>query len=87
MTGPFETEREAAAAALWARMGAGAAGTVSLMRSANLADLAAEIGAAAVELGAHDKRIVEWLAGYEPSTVAVICGLIHRAYEAGRAAR
>lgn len=32
-----------------------------------------------VELGAYDRRIVEWLASYEPSTVAVICSWIERA--------
>jgi len=44
---------------------------------ANMADLAAALSG--VELGLYDRRIVEWLAGWEPSTVAVVCGLISRA--------
>jgi hypothetical protein len=36
-----------------------------------------------VKLGAFDHRIVLWLAGWEPSTCAVIAGLIARAHEAG----
>ncbi len=72
MSGPFETEREAAAASLWGQFPAGLN-----MRACNLADLAAELSG--IELGAYDKRIIEWLAGWEPSTVAVVCGLVSRA--------
>ncbi len=36
-------------------------------------------GAAGVELGAYDRRIVAWLAGWEPQTCAVVAGLITRA--------
>ena len=36
-------------------------------------------GAAGVELGAYDRRIVPWLAGWEPQTCAVVAGLITRA--------
>jgi len=79
--GPFETEMEALAASLWAKAGPQAGN----MRTANLADLAAEIGDARVAIGAHDAKIIEWLAGWEPSTVAVVAGLIHRAHESGRA--
>lgn len=32
-----------------------------------------------IELGAHDRRIRDWLAIYEPSTVATICSWILRA--------
>jgi hypothetical protein len=34
---------------------------------------------AEVALGAHDHAIILWLAAWEPSTVAVIAGLISRA--------
>jgi hypothetical protein len=51
------------------------------MRAMNLAALAAECSG--IRLGAYDKRIIEWLANYEPFTVAVICGLISRARQAG----
>ena len=78
MSRPFETEREAAAASLWATSGRHAGN----MRTANLADLAAECGNAGVELGAYDRVIVERLATFEPSAVAVICSLISRACQA-----
>jgi hypothetical protein len=41
--------------------------------------------AASVELGAYDRRILAWLAGWEPQTCAVIAGLITRAARAQRA--
>lgn len=34
---------------------------------------------AGVVLGAYDRRILAWLAGYEPSTCAVVAGIIRRA--------
>jgi hypothetical protein len=37
-----------------------------------------------VYLGAYDHRIIEWLTGWEPSTCAVIAGLISRAHAAGQ---
>jgi len=40
-----------------------------------------------VELGAYDRRIVEWLIGWEPSTVAVIAGWVMRAKTARRGGR
>ena len=80
MTGPYETEREAHHASLWETRGRDS-GTP--MDAANMADLAAALSG--VELGAYDKRIIAWLAGYEPATVAVVCGLIERARQAGGA--
>jgi hypothetical protein len=46
------------------------------------------LAAAGVYLGAYDHRIAEWLAGWEPQTVAVIAGWVARARLAvdGRAA-
>ena len=32
-----------------------------------------------IEMGAYDRRIAEWLAGWEPSTVATVCAWIGRA--------
>ena len=61
--GPYETAREAQQA----------------VTSPNLVVLLDACRAAGVELGAHDKLIIEWLARYEPSTVAVVAGLIRRA--------
>ena len=37
--------------------------------------------AAGVHLGAYDRRILAWLAGFEPQTVAVVAGIILRAGE------
>ncbi len=36
--------------------------------------------AAGVELGAYDRRILSWLAGWEPQTVAVVVGWVARAH-------
>jgi hypothetical protein len=80
VSGPYETEQQAHAASLWATHGK-AQGMD--MDAANMADLAAELSG--IELGTYDRRIVEWLANWEPSTVAVICGLISRAHAAGQA--
>jgi len=74
MTGPFESSQQAGAASLWATHGRD---TGMPMDKANLAELAAALSG--VELGSWDRTIIEWLSGYEPSTVFVICGLIHRA--------
>jgi hypothetical protein len=76
MSGPYETERQAAAVSLYEQQG-----RKQDMRAMNLADLAAECSG--IALGAYDRRIIEWLANYEPATVAVICGLISRARQAG----
>ena len=40
-------------------------------------------GAAEIELGRFDHAILVWLAGWEPSTVAVVAGLIARARPPG----
>jgi hypothetical protein len=34
-----------------------------------------------VQLGAYDRRIIDWLANYEPATCAVVASLIARAAE------
>jgi hypothetical protein len=36
-----------------------------------------------IEIGAYDRRIIEWLAGWEISTVGTIVSLLHRARAAG----
>ena len=40
------------------------------------------LAAAGVYLGAYDHRIVEWLATWEPQTVAVIAAWVQRASQA-----
>ena len=79
VTGPFQTEREAREAAqAWPAGGVASA-------TPNLTMLLDACIGAGVHLGAWDARIVEWLAGYEPSACAVIAGLISRAHQAGQA--
>jgi hypothetical protein len=77
--GPYQTERQAAAASSWARDGRPS----GEMSGHNLRDLLDACTEARVMVGKHDVTVLEWLAGYEPSTVAVITGLITRAFEAG----
>ena len=84
--GPYETEAEALAEPLYAEVHAlhepgrlDSAEVGLAVTSATLAHLEAACADAGVELGAHDRRILAWLAGYEASTVQVIIGLISRA--------
>jgi hypothetical protein len=42
--------------------------------------------AAGVSLGAYDRRQIDWMGNWEPSTCAVFAGLIIRAHEVGKAA-
>jgi hypothetical protein len=76
VSGPYDTERDAIRDSLWYAQGRegdiGVANRTHLMYALS-----------GVALGAHDRRILDWLAGYEPSTVAVICGLISRARAQG----
>jgi hypothetical protein len=85
MTGPFETREQAAShpavRAIYAAMRADTAGGAMTRGGRDL--ITAACRAAGVELGAYDARIVEWAAGFEPETSAVIAGLITRAAAAG----
>ncbi|MDQ3153764.1 MAG: hypothetical protein M3R63_19315 [Actinomycetota bacterium] len=36
-----------------------------------------------VDVGSHDVRVLHWLAGWNPPTVATVCALLHRAHGAG----
>jgi hypothetical protein len=72
MTGPFESEREAREAMR---------GQYEPTSEGNRQLLLNAVNAAGVALGAYDRRIVGWLAGWEPQTCAVIAGLIARAAE------
>lgn len=36
-----------------------------------------------VELGAHDRRIVDWVAGWDVETIQTIAGWIERSHEGG----
>jgi hypothetical protein len=76
--GPFETESQALAApAVRAVYRAYDAGTTSLRDGA--ADLLSACERAGVTLGAYDRRILIWLAGFEPQAAAAVAGIIARA--------
>jgi len=79
--GPLETERQArelpAVRAVWAAWDRDPG--VGKMTPHNLAMLEGACEAAGLELGAYDRRILAWLAGFEPQTCAVVAGLITRA--------
>jgi hypothetical protein len=77
VTEPYETEREAAAAARHIydtdpQTGAWRDGSLRLLEDA--------CRTAGVQLGAYDTRILVWLTGWEPTTCAVIAGIITRAH-------
>ena len=76
LAGPFQTRREADDAArhiyhLDPGTGAWQAASHRMLEDA--------CTAAGVTLGAFDQEILLWLAGWTPSTVAVLAGLISRA--------
>ncbi len=82
--GPFETERQAHAAAIAAIPPEH--GRLILHASQNRQLIEDACAAAGVVLGAFDRRHLDWLAGFEDSDCAVLAGIIRRAYEAGLAA-
>jgi hypothetical protein len=82
VNGPFETEHEARQSpAVQAAYGAWSPRLGSLT-GANHAMLFTACTTTGVELGAYDRRILRWLAGFEPQTCAVIAGIISRAASA-----
>ena len=80
--GPFETEREARTAAH--QVVRPEEGWSILHKSQNLFVLEQACEAAGVELGAFDRRILDWLSGFEDSICAVVAGLVARAVAAAR---
>ena len=75
-SGPFHTDRQALAASRYHQQRQSFQTGVPIT-ALNHADLDAALSG--VELGTYDRQIVEWLAGWDPPTVAVVCGLITRA--------
>ena len=71
--GPFQTPQDAARFSPWELDGRLNGRTAT---QSNLIQIHDELSG--VELGEWDDVVLRWLAGYEPSTVSVICGLIHR---------
>ncbi|HYB16157.1 MAG TPA: hypothetical protein VEF71_11890 [Streptosporangiaceae bacterium] len=76
--GPFETEDQARKSLVHLLAEATLPGKASIA-GRNHRLLCQALAAAGVELGAWDHQIVTWLAGWEPSTVAVIAGWVARA--------
>jgi len=74
--GPFATEAEA-------RQAAGPLPEPGSWRGHNQRLIMGACHAAGVPLGSYDIQIIEWLAGWEPATCAVVAGLISRARQAG----
>ena len=77
--GPFSTWHDAYEAC---RDITGTPGT-GYLTEGNRARLLTACEAAGVELGAYDRRILDWLSRWEPETVAVISGIITRAARGG----
>ena len=72
MTGPFEQESDARASVQGIyRMAPGIGWT-----EANQRYLDHALARAGVPLGSYDHQIIRWLAGWEPSTVAVVAGWV-----------
>jgi hypothetical protein len=91
-SGPLETEQQARALPEVQAVYAGfrkLTGQVIVggMDAPNLAMLEDACSRSGVVTGAFERRILAWLAGYEPETVAVVVRLVEGAYEAGRASR
>lgn len=78
---PLETERQArelpAVRAVWAAFDADPGPGKMAPHTERM--LLAAMEPSGVVLGAYDRRIIAWLAGWEPQTCAVIAGLIQRA--------
>lgn len=79
MTGPYETEDQAVADVRDVYELIRTGPKPGAMREANELRLLAACRDRHVKLGAHDRRIVHWLAGYEPETVQVVVGWLRRA--------
>lgn len=64
-----------------------ATGDGRTFRTANYALLQDTCRSAGVALGAYDHTALQWLAAFEPEVIAVVCGIVTRAWRAGHAAR
>lgn len=83
-TGPYADDRAAHAAAIAAIPPGPGRVILSGVQKRRLIESVCT--AAGVELGAYDRHILDWLAGWNDSTCAVIAGLIHRGHESGKTA-
>ncbi len=71
MSGPYTTEQDALA-----DLPDLPTGPPSHARLKQMTDACSTAG---VEVGDYDRRVLEWLAGWEPATVQVVADLIRRA--------
>jgi hypothetical protein len=82
--GPFETEADARntpeVQAIYAEWRADPGQRTDAAAARMITEAADAVG---IELGGFDRRIIAWVAGFEPTTVAVFAGLITQA-AAGR---
>lgn len=78
LTGPYQTAAEVRAVPLVRDTYAIAphGGSTAVENERRLLGACQDAG---VQLGAYDRRILSWLAGYEPETVQVVIGLVARA--------
>jgi hypothetical protein len=83
MTGPYESGREARATVAHIYQAGHASTRRGVMAEENYLMLFRACEAAGIDLGSptsYDRRILAWLAGFEPETCAVVVGLIARAH-------
>jgi hypothetical protein len=80
--GPYETKGEAAAEPLVrdTYLVARAGGDMDAENERRLVGACQDAG---VRLGAYDRRVLAWLAGWEPELVQVVVGLLSRAAHGG----
>lgn len=90
MSGPYGTEREVrrepmplAVAALHAAGLVRSGDPDGLVRRAQMSALVEACEAAGVALGGYDLRVLDWLAGWESTTVQVVADVIRRAGSGG----
>lgn len=92
--GPFETSREAFDAARVLREAIAAAdpgdgpmtrGVIAARSTARVQYVRGILEVCGVQLGAYDKRMAEWVAGWDVETIQTITSWIERAHAAGRA--
>jgi hypothetical protein len=74
--GPYEAEPRAETRAVYDQIRTAPVGG---MIKANETRLLAACERAGVQLGAYDRRVLHWLADWEPETVEVIAAIIDRA--------
>lgn len=83
--GPYDTEAQTRAEPLpMARAAAGPGLPPGTGRIVALDHLLGACREAGVEVGEYDRQILTWLAGWEPTTVQVVIGLITRAAAANQ---